>query len=96
MEQINGDIIRTLGGLSAGVRLREEHRTYCVVVSSTRLSVGIDSLVRCCKSSGGALRLPLVGEGVFLATFRFDGEGVFAARFLLAGDGVLDATLLSL
>jgi len=48
------------------------------------------------KSSGGALRFPLVGEGVFLESFRFNGEGVLVARFLLAGEGVLDATRLFL
>ena len=102
MERINGDITvsltgysQNLGGLGAGVRLRVERRTSSVVGNSARLSVGIDSLVGCCKSSGGALRLLTHGEeGVFAAPFPLAGDGVFV--FLLAGDGVFDATLLFL
>ena len=74
--------------------MRVERRTSSVVGSSARLSVGIDSLVGCCKSSGGALRFLLDGEGVFVAPFLLAGDGVFV--FLLAGDGVFDATLLFL
>ena len=74
--------------------MRVERRTSSVVGNSARLSVGIDSLVGCCKSSGGALRLLTDGEGVFVAPFLLAGDGVFV--FLLAGDGVFDATLLFL